>query len=62
MLYKYLKVINGNVIEVNDAGNPFFVSCGKELFLYTQFENSLFFWNLILGIWNFEVRDVAQPG
>ena len=22
MLYKYLKVINGNVIEVNDAGNP----------------------------------------
>lgn len=22
MLYKYLKGINGNVIEVNDAGNP----------------------------------------
>ena len=22
MLYKYLKVINGNIIEGNDAGNP----------------------------------------
>ena len=28
MLYKYLKVINGNVIEVNDAGNPGMASAG----------------------------------